>query len=215
MTCYLRMHEVVLGIGRPERALDWESLFDKWQRVTSLAERNAVLSDMAIEPIDVYTLPKTDLRRFAALVVSDRVDQEFLSREHGTIRAFLDDGGVIVFSGRLFRSWLPGGGAFVPQPGAVDPTTLVIGPHPIFGGVLREDLATAFIPGHHPAPDGAEILAALPGGEAIAYIDRATTRGTIVLIQAGHDLLGYSRSKTSVRRIVPNLLGWLDQGARA
>lgn len=215
MTCYLRMHEVVLGIRRPERALDWETLFTKWQGVTTLEERNAVLSDMAIEPIDVYDLPKTDLRRFAALVLSDRVDQEFLSQEHQAIREFLDRGRVLVFSGRLFRSWLPGGGAFVPKLGAIDPALLTIGPHPIFHGVRPEDLAMAFIHGYHPAPAGAEVLAALPGGEAIAYVDTTTTRGTIVLIQAGHDLLGYSRSKTSVRRIVPQLLGWLDHQARA
>ena len=86
MTCYLRFHEVLVGVRTPERAIDWDAVVSGWQRATTVAHRDQLLSTMALEPIDVYDLPSADLGRFSGLVVSDRVDQEFLHQERDTIR---------------------------------------------------------------------------------------------------------------------------------
>lgn len=101
MTCYLRFHEVLVGVGTPETAIDWDVVASGWQRATTVAHRYQLMSTMALEPIDVYDLPSADLGRFSGLVVSDRVDQEFLHRERDTIRGFLEDGKVLVFIGGL------------------------------------------------------------------------------------------------------------------
>jgi hypothetical protein len=214
MTCYLRMHEVLLGVRRPDREPDWDNAFAQWRQATTVLDRDRALSEMKLQPIDVYELPRADLGRFDGLIVSGRVDQEFLHRQRDAIRGFLDDGKVLVFSGQLFRSWLPGGGACVPdQVGSSGERQLTIAPHPIFEGVRAEDLESSFAQGHHPAPEGAEVLVSLPGGEPVVYIDRATTDGTI-LAHAGHTLLGYASSNTTARRIVPQLLAWIGREVR-
>ncbi len=214
MTCYLRMHEVLLGVRRPEGEPVWERVFARWQRATTVLDRDRVLSEMAIHPFDVYDLPRADLGQFSGLIVSGRVDQEFLYRERDAIRQFLGGGRVLVFSGQLFRPWLPGGGTCVPaQDGAGAAERLVIAPHPVFDGVRPGDLDGSFAQGHHPTPDGAEVLVSLPGGEPVVYIDRASTRGTI-LVHAGHTLLGYASATTAARRIVPQLLEWIDREGR-
>ncbi len=171
-----------------------------------------------VEAIDIYDLPDVDLSRFLGLFVPGLADQEFLLWERERIRAFLDDGKVLVFSGHLFRPWLPGGSAFVPKAirSVRDYTVQVARPHPIFEGVEPQDLtfrkgvAGFFARGHHPPPDGVEVLLTLAGGEPIVYLDRRSTRGTI-LAHAGNDLLGYAGSETTAGRIVPQLLRWMRQ----
>lgn len=182
--------------------------------------------------IDVYDLPHADLTRYAGLVVPGPVDQELLLREAHRIRAFLDSGRVLTFTGHLFRPWLPGARPFVPKgvdavqriPRGVHSSAAynvhVIVPHPVFEGVLQRDLTLRrgvrgfFARGHHPPPDGAEILLALESGEPITYVDRSSTGGT-VLVHAGADLLGYVGDDTTAARVAPQLLRWMrDEFAR-
>jgi hypothetical protein len=224
MTCYLRMHEVLLGVSHREHEPEWDSLLGGlggWPRqVLSVEDRDKALSKMGVEPIDVYDLPRADLGRFAGLIVSGRVDQEFLYRERDTIRDFLDHGKVLVFTGQMFRAWLPGGSPFVPnEGGAISSDALpAITDHPIFEGVSPEDLGASFVyaHGHHPVPEGAEVLVSLASREPAAYVDRRSTRG-VILVLAGtdHALLGYAGSESPARRrIVSQLLSWIDREAR-
>jgi hypothetical protein len=90
MTCYQRMHEVLLGVSRPEGIVDWDAILWDWLGVTDAHDRDHMLERVGIEPIDVYDLPRTDLSRFTGLIVSGRVDQELLYRERHRIRAFID-----------------------------------------------------------------------------------------------------------------------------
>lgn len=172
----------------------------------------------AVEAVDIYDLPAVDLRRYHGVIVSGSADQELLWRQREQIRAFLDDRKVLVFSGHLFRPWLPGAGIFVPK--AIrsfrDYTVHIVRPHPIFEGVRAEDLtfrkgvAGFFARGHHPPPEGAEILLTLNDGEPIVYLDRRGTRGTI-LAHAGNDLLGYADRETTAGRIAPRLVRWVEE----
>jgi hypothetical protein len=185
-----------------------------------------------VDRIDVYDLPTADLEPYLGLFVPNHVDQEFLLRERAHIRAFLDRGRVLVFNGHLFRDWLPGAQPFVPK--GLDGTRLVprgihesddynvrvVTPHPIFAGVAEDDLTWRrgvrgfFARGHHPVPAGAEVLLALQSGEPIVYVDRVSTRGTI-LVHGGNDFLGLAGDSTSAARVAPQLIDWMRQEARA
>ncbi len=175
-----------------------------------------------VAAFDMYEFPGVDLTPYVGLIVPGSVDQELLHREQQRIREFLDDGKVLVFSGHLFRAWLPGGSAFVPKAirSLCDYTVRAVTPHPIFDGVRPEDLtfrkgvAGFFARGHHPSPRGAEVLLALEGGEPIVYVDRQTTGGTI-LVHAGNDLWGLAGDETTAERVVPQLFRWMRQECKA
>ena len=172
--------------------------------------------------IDLYAVGSENLTRYAALIVPAMADQEHLARHRDTIRDYLDAGGVVVFGGHLHRDWLPGAAPFVPlsPPSLRGYRVAEIAQHPIFDGVEADDLtfrrgvAGFFARGHHPVPDGAEVLVRLAGGEAATYVDRVSTGGTI-LVQASCDLLGYAGSAGGTAQRIPDqLLGWLRAASR-
>lgn len=173
-----------------------------------------------LTPIDQYALPETDLVPFCGLIIGGASDQEFMLRHREVVRAFLDDGKVVAFSGHLFRPWLPGCGLFVPKRirSVNDFKVSLVAQHPVFKGVDERDLtfrrgvAGFFARGHHPPPDGAEVIATLAPDEPVVYVDRKTTRGVIVA-HSGNDLLGYADGGTA-GRIVPQLLRWMREEGR-
>lgn len=174
------------------------------------------------ERVDLYALADTDLSRYAGLVVSATADQEHLRRHRGVIRDYLDAGGVVIFGGQLHRDWLPGAAPFVPltAPSLRSYRVAEIVDHPVFAGVDADDLtfrrgvAGFFARGHHPVPDGAEVLVRLMGGEPATYVDRVSTRGTI-LVQASCDLPGYAGGAgATAQRIPGQLLDWVHAESR-
>lgn len=176
----------------------------------------------ATERLDLYGLARTDLTAYAALIVPAMADQEHLAWHRAAIRHYLDAGGVVVFGGHLHRDWLPGAAAFVPlaEPSLRAYRVAEIADHPVFDGVEADDLtfrrgvAGFFARGHHPVPDGAEVLVQLAGGEPATYVDRVSTGGTI-LVQASCDLLGYAGSAGSTAQRIPEqLLAWVREQSR-
>lgn len=196
--------------------------------VQAQLERAAVSRGLA--SIDLYRMHETDLTRYAGLIVPGSADQEHLYRERRIVRSFLDSGRVLVFTGHLFRDWLPGAAHFVPK--GVDAahriakgihtsdaySVRVVTPHPVFDGVRPEDLTFNrgvrgfFARGHHPPPEGAQVLLALESGEPTTYVDRVSTGGTL-LVHSGNDLLGYApgfvAANSTAGRIGPQLLRWV------
>jgi hypothetical protein len=172
--------------------------------------------------VDCYALDRTDLSRYALLVVPATVDQEHLARHRRVIRDYLDGGGVLLFGGQLHRDWLPGASMFVPlpRPSLAAYRVTWIADHPIFAGVEPDDLtfrrgvAGFFARGHHPLPPGAEVLVRLGGGEPVTYLDRTSTRGTI-LVHASGDLLGYDGADNTSSRLSGQLIDWARAEARA
>ena len=170
----------------------------------------------AIVPHDIYDLPGLDLGQYDALIVSSACDQEFLLIHKEQIRAFLDQGKVISFSGHLFRPWLPGAGMFQPKTihSYLDYVVTLVAEHPVFAGVRAEDLtfrkgvAGFFARGHHEPPAGAEIIAVLPGNIPVVYVDRVSTRG-VILVHADNDLLASVDRDSTAGRIAGQLLRWL------
>jgi hypothetical protein len=151
-----------------------------------------------VERVDCYALGSTALARYAVLIITPTVDQEQLARHRGAIRNFLHGGGVVIFGGHLHRDWLPGASPFVPlaERSLATYRVVEVADHPIFRGVqpseltYRRGVAGFFARGHHPVPDGAQVLTRLAGGEPATYLDQVSTAGTI-LVQASSDLLGY------------------------
>ena len=173
----------------------------------------------ALDAQDIYDLPSLDLGRYRALAVTSACDQEFLLRYKDKISAFLDQGRVLVFSGHLFRPWLPGAGLFQPKTihTHLDYTVRLVKEHPVFEGVREEDLtyrkgvAGFFARGHHEPPPGAEILARLVDaerGEPIVYVDRVSTNG-VILVHAGNDLLASVDRDSTAGRVAPQLIRWM------
>ncbi len=168
--------------------------------------------------IDCYALgePGGILDGYAAVIVPAMVDQEHLSAHRDVIREYLDGGGVVVFGGHLHRDWLPGASMFVPLEvhSYRDYEVTWVAEHPIFAGVDPSDLtyrrrvAGFFARGHHPPPDGAEVLVRLAGGQPVTYLDRCSTAGTI-LVQSSGDLLGYYGLDSTAARIPGQLLDWV------
>ncbi|HET9254919.1 MAG TPA: hypothetical protein VFO16_06915 [Pseudonocardiaceae bacterium] len=150
-----------------------------------------------VERVDCYAIGSIDLARYAALIIMPNADQEHLARRQRVIRDYLDRGGVVVFGGHLHREWLPGASMFVPLTNrSLDGYRVIeVADHPIFRGMgteltFRRGVAGFFARGHHPIPEGAEVLTRLFGGEPSTYLDRVSTNGTIV-VQATSDLLSY------------------------
>ncbi|MEK3916972.1 phosphate starvation-inducible protein PhoH [Paenibacillus sp. FSL H7-0331] len=165
---------------------------------------------------DVYELPSIDLTPYKCMIINGLIDQEYLNKEKARIADFLAQGKVILFGGHLFRPWLPGGSSFIPKTirSFNDYAITFANPHPIFEGVEPDDLtynkgvAGFFARGHHPLPPEAEVLLFLGGAEPIMYIDRLSTKGTIV-VHAGSDLLSYSNHPNTAGRITPQLIDWI------
>ncbi|GGE02828.1 phosphate starvation-inducible protein PhoH [Paenibacillus nasutitermitis] len=159
--------------------------------------------------LDQYELPTYDIvvagHKF--LILDEFIDQELLLQQKDQIHTFLDAGNILFFGGHLFRHWIPGASLFVPKTirSHLDYVVTVLD-HPIFEGVKSEDITSNkgvsgfFSRGHHPIPEGAEVLLKLPGGEPITYIDRTSTQGTIV-VHAGRNLLKYRHQENTAGRI--------------
>ncbi|MNZ98741.1 hypothetical protein D3C78_1180400 [compost metagenome] len=172
--------------------------------------------------LDVYELPHADLSAYKCLVINGSVDQEFLLKHKGIIHRFLDSGKVLLYGGHLFRPWLPGGSDFIPRTirGHRDYDITIVQADPLFEGVDPYDLtynkgvAGFFARGHHPLPQGAEALLTLPGGEPTLYIDRSSTRGTL-MVSSGNILLGYQDESRSTGQIGRRVVQWIyDEYAR-
>lgn len=178
-----------------------------------------------LERLDQYDLPEADLDRYTGMVVSSQADQEFLFGHAGRIRAFLDTGRVLVFSGHLCTPWLPGARPFQAKEidGPEDYHVAEVRDHPVFEGVRVEDLtyqegvAGFFARGHHPPPPGAEVLVRLRGGEPVVYVDEVTTGGTM-LVHSGNDLIGFGGRDSTAARIPRQIVDWIretsDTGGR-
>ncbi|SFQ38853.1 hypothetical protein SAMN05421670_1885 [Psychrobacillus psychrotolerans] len=170
--------------------------------------------------VDIYNLSNIDLTAYNCLVISGFADQDFLYEHRQIILDFVNARKILIFSGNLVTDWLPGGQLFVPKEinSYKDYEVSIHKQHPIFEGVLEDDMtynkgvSGFFARGHHPTPEGAEVLLTLPGDTPITYIDRVSTKGTI-LVHAGSDLFGYMKPEINktTDRIGPQLVKWVHE----
>lgn len=137
------------------------------------------------EVLPVYELGRLDVGGGGLLVVPD-TDQEALFAGRERIRAFLDGGGVVASCVRHYRPWLPGGRYEPTRRRLMEYRIAKAAPHPVFDPIDELELheyrgVVGFLAqGHLVAPPGAEVLLRDPDGHAVAYVDRRSTKGTIL-----------------------------------
>ncbi len=172
--------------------------------------------------VDMYEIEQIDLTPYKCMILLNFVDQEFLYGKRHIIEQFLNSKKIVCFFGNLITKFLPGQQLFIPKEirGHWDYNISIAKPHPIFEGVLEDDMTTNrgvkgfFARGHHPSPDGAEILLTLPDGETVTFIDRQSSNGTI-LMHSGGNLFKYARMgeqiENTTNRISPQLMNWVQE----
>ncbi len=135
-------------------------------------------------------LAKADLTGLDGLIIPERLHHDALHAAVGPISDLLDAGGtVIAFSGgEPVPDFLPGvrwehrptNFWWWLEPGADMGLRTPDPEHPLFDHLTLRDCTWH----HHGVldpPDGAEVLVALPTGEALLYVDRVSTPGTLVV----------------------------------
>ena len=165
-----------------------------------------------------YEFANTELTSYDVLVVTDFADQEYLYKHKEKIEQFLNEGRIVIFCGHLFRAWLPGCLPMMPKKIHSYQDYLVKVPDnsPIFKDVKVEDMvytkgvAGFFARGYYLAPKNAEVCLTFTDGKVITYIDRETTKGTII-VHSGRNLFGYEKRKDTSKRITPQLIKVLKQ----
>jgi hypothetical protein len=209
MTCYLRFHEIVVGVQRTGAGeIDWDESLRRWQAATGAEGRDAALEAMPVTAVDVDALPATDLEPFAGLIVSSRTDQRLLDGMADRLAGFLDAGRVLVFSGQLAGGWIPGAAPFERhEPVPEGPPQLAS--EALFDGVDPKDVTgLLYRDGWHRPPDGAEIVARRADGSPGTYVDRTSTAGTI-LLHGGLDFLSFATDRSSAATMIPRLVAWV------
>lgn len=172
--------------------------------------------------IDIYQLPEAHLEPYCALIVPMMADQEFLFAHRSVVRDFLDRGAILVFSGHLLREWVPGARPFLPKAARSrqDYAIRRVTDHPLVAGLADEQIAVRrgvagfFARGHHPPPDGAEVVLTFASGEPVLYVDQVSTRGTI-LLHAGNDIVSLRDLAVPSAGLAGRLLDWIQVEARA
>ncbi|MEK3976713.1 phosphate starvation-inducible protein PhoH [Psychrobacillus sp. FSL K6-1267] len=168
--------------------------------------------------IDQYQLTQHNLEPYCCIVVHDFADQEYLYKNRAIIQGFLEAGKIVIFGGHLFREWLPGCPIFTPRTieSHEDYNVYKKIDHPIFEGVDTDDMTyNKGVAGffarvtHSPVPAGSDVLLTFRDGMAITYIDRQSTKGTI-LVHSGRDLFAHRMQNKSTDRISTQLLQWIQ-----
>lgn len=175
--------------------------------------------DDAPSTLSAYQVGELDISRGGLLVVPD-ADQEALYRARDRVRAFLDAGGVVVSCVRHYLPWMPGGQYLPTARKLTEYRVTKAAPHPVFDPIDERELCEYrgvvgfFAQGYLSPPPGAEVLLRDPDGEAVAYVDRRTTKGTI-LATSGANLTALGAWRGTVfpgafRRLVD----WASEEAR-
>ena len=171
------------------------------------------------EVVDMYQLHTIDLAPYKCMVILGFVDQDYLLEEKQCIEQFLEAGKIVCFFGNLVTPWLPGQDMFIPKEikWHGDYNVSIAKPHPIFESVTEDDMTINrgvkgfFARGHHPAPEGAEVLLTLPGGEPITYIDRKSTNGTIFVHSGGSLLQTSARMQPQISKTTDRIPAQMEQ----
>lgn len=179
------------------------------------AERNVYTSEY-ITRIDQYDFENENLDKYDVLLLTDFGDQEYLYENKDKIEKFLNDKKIVIFCGTIFRRILPGQTFFMPKKikGHKDYMVKSTPNNPIFEGVIAEEMvykkgvAGFFARGYYYPPKNAEVLLEFLDGKAVTYIDRESSKGTI-LVHSGASLFQYKNKENTTHKIEENLRQWI------
>jgi hypothetical protein len=167
-----RLAAVYSGSAQHHRALN-EPKYQRW------------IADTIYLP----DLDEADLTRFDGVLIPDRLHHGKVEAAAENVLRYLDQGGtVMVFNGgEPPPTWLPGlKWAFAPtnfwwwlEPGASLGLTAPSPDHALFRRITLAD-ATWHYHGVLTPPAGAEAVVGLEAGGSLLYVDRVSTKGTIL-----------------------------------
>lgn len=186
-------------------------LFLKTYPISSEEKRQDVFDFM-----DIYQLSSEAIRPYHCLVITEQCDQEFLLEKSDVITSFLNDGKLVIFCGNIATPWLQGASLFIPKKitNYKDYSLQIPTPNAIYEGVEIDDMvynkgvAGFFARGHHEPNEGAEVYLTIGEGKPATYVDRVTTRGTI-LVHSGYNLFNYDMNAgKTTDRIATQLIEW-------
>ncbi len=180
-----------------------------------------------LEYVDIYEdMEKIHLEDYCAVVLPAMIDEVYLYRFKGKIRAYLDNGGVIFSFMQNFTKILPGNAGYIASPTAIKDREVCFTESEsskcIFDGVkeydvnFRRGVKGFFNRGYFELDDFSqeqkpEIILEDNDGKCVAYVDRNSTNG-IILATAASDLISFGAyENTTARRMGPNLLYWLEK----
>ena len=141
--------------------------------------RDARLMPYVSETVYLPDLPRRGTGDVDILLVPEGSDRRRLAAATGVIGALLERGGTVVTFGDQQSDWLPGADWTFRSVADASGLETVAPDHPFHREVWRPEAAWH----HHGVlnpPPGAQPLLATEDGRAVAYIDQATTNGTIV-----------------------------------
>jgi len=170
--------------------------------------------------VPLAALPATDLEAFDVVVVPRSCDAEALWVRRHQLARFLDRGGVLVAFGEIWTNWLPGA-RWEPEAPEDMREPPVVHAHPLVAGIAPGELwwhrehERWCSHGHVAAPVGAELVVTNALGAGWYYVDRVSTRGTIV-VASNLDLDTHLFHGSEIaRRLLERLVAWLaDELAR-
>ena len=166
--------------------------------------------------IDYYDFTDLNLENYKCIAIPPFIDQEYMYTQKEKINSFLNKGNILVFSGNLFKPWIPGTKNYIPKEITQhkDYEIHFCKNHPIFEGVTlhemsyRKGIAGFFARGFYPTPDDSENILRLGENEIVTYIDRKNSKGTI-LIHSGNDLFSYTEAGNTTGKIGMQTFNWV------
>lgn len=176
-----------------------------------------------VTPIPVASLNTATLTDFDVLLVPRSTDMEILHHRRHLVGRFLDEGGVVVAFGEVWKAWLPGA---VWELECHEDTKfpMIVSEHPLVDGFSPSDLFWHVDidkwcnHGHFYAPNGAEVIVTNTRGNAWMYIDRVTTAGVILAcsnLDADCHATLNRRGQFPARVFLSRVLAWAREEALA
>jgi hypothetical protein len=165
---------------------------------------------------DLYEADFGDLAAYDAVLVGMHVDQRRLTLHSASLSRYAAQGGTILVNGHIAYPILPGLSAFQNLGGYRLEDLKLHRPHahPIFDGVLLEDLGSRrgvagfYARGWHKPPEGAQIIHTI--GDAGHPVDFCYSIGAgRVFFHGGNDLWGFGSAEGSTWHLVPQMLTWI------
>lgn len=168
---------------------------------------------VGLQPIPIERLATTNLETLELVVVPRSCDGEALFARRHQFARFLDRGGILIALGELWTNWLPGA-RWEPESAEDTRPPSVVAVHPLLEELGPEDLWWHADPGgwcchgHVRVSPEAEPLVATPDGGTWLYVDRVSTRGTIVCA-SNLDLDTHAHHGSAIARtLLDRLMRW-------
>ncbi len=168
-----------------------------------------------IVQLNVWEMAHHDLSVFDLIIVPRGSDQEALYAFRTKIYEYLDGGGVLASFGEVTTDWLPGvrwDGVLPSDDGPLQ----FAATHPVLQNLIPTDVHwhhgyTGWCcHGHFKEPKKGEVLIRTETGDPVMYIDRTSTRGTIIAGSEIDVVCHAAHGEAAAQRMFENILRWIE-----